>query len=180
MIIKTVHFDIICCFLNTCNISYLKNAALVEKVVLGRVSTIKLSISLSSKLGASFSKHGVCHDDSINYRCDEIQTQGPLTRLQREPLISDSGTHHRSCGAHLRHARAVIHIGIAYSRWRGQRYRHSRRMRNPQFYKSGKMPMQMLSTLQHIFLHHWFIHSYFALNYNKKYGINIGSYKIHI
>ena len=30
---------------------------------------------------------------------------------------------------HVRHARAVMHVGIAYPRWRGKRSRHSRRMR---------------------------------------------------
>ena len=38
-------------------------------------------------------------------------------------------------------ARAVMHPGIANPRWRGKRSRHSRRMRNPQFYISGKRPM---------------------------------------
>ena len=43
---------------------------------------------------------------------------------------------HASC--HVRHARTVMHIGIAKPRWRGKRSRHSRRMRNPRFYVSGK------------------------------------------
>ena len=34
--------------------------------------------------------------------------------------------------------RAVMHAGITNPRWRGKRSRHSRRMRNPQFYISGK------------------------------------------
>ena len=37
--------------------------------------------------------------------------------------------------------RAVMHVGIAHLRWRGKRSRHSRRMRDPQFYVSGKRPM---------------------------------------
>ena len=32
--------------------------------------------------------------------------------------------------------------GFLWSRWRKKRSRHSRRMRNPQFYVSGKRPMQ--------------------------------------
>ena len=35
-------------------------------------------------------------------------------------------------------ARAVMHVGIANPRWRGK---HSRRMRNPNFYVSGKRPI---------------------------------------
>ena len=34
-----------------------------------------------------------------------------------------------------------------WSRWREKRYRHSRRKRNPQFYVSGKRPMQCLDLL---------------------------------
>ena len=33
-----------------------------------------------------------------------------------------------------------MHVGFANPRWRGKRSRHSRRMRNPQFYVSGKRP----------------------------------------
>ena len=34
----------------------------------------------------------------------------------------------------------VMHVGIANPLWWGKRSRHSRRMRNPQFYVSGKRP----------------------------------------
>ena len=34
-----------------------------------------------------------------------------------------------------------MHVGIGNLRWRGKRSRHSRRMRNPQFYVSGKRPI---------------------------------------
>ena len=47
----------------------------------------------------------------------------------------------RHASRHVRHARAVMHVGITNPRWRGKRSRHSRRMRNPQFYVSGKRPM---------------------------------------
>ena len=42
---------------------------------------------------------------------------------------------------HMRHARAVMHVGIANPRWRGKRSRHSLRMCNPLLYISGKRPM---------------------------------------
>ena len=47
----------------------------------------------------------------------------------------------RHASRHVRPARAVMHVGNTYSRWRGKRSRHSRCMRNPQFYLSGKRPM---------------------------------------
>ena len=55
-------------------------------------------------------------------------------RLQRKPLVSDPGMHH---------AHAEMHVGIAEPRWRGKGSRYSRRMRNPQFYVSGKRPMEL-------------------------------------
>ena len=42
---------------------------------------------------------------------------------------------------YVRHARAVMYVGIATSRWRGKRSRYSRRMHNPHFYVSGKRPI---------------------------------------
>ena len=44
----------------------------------------------------------------------------------------------RHASRHVRHARAVMHVGIAKPRWRGKRSRQFRRMLNPQFYVSGK------------------------------------------
>ena len=54
----------------------------------------------------------------------------PLTDKKSMGFLSDSNR-----------ARAVMHAGIAEPRWRGKRSRHSQRMRNPQFYGSGKRPM---------------------------------------
>ena len=47
----------------------------------------------------------------------------------------------RHASRHVRHARAVMHVGIANPRWREKHSRHSRPMRNPQFYVSVKRPM---------------------------------------
>ena len=59
------------------------------------------------------------------------------------PLASNETTSYRSWHAsrHVRHARAVMHVGIANQRWWEKRSRHSRRMRNPQFCVPGKRPM---------------------------------------
>ena len=45
-----------------------------------------------------------------------------------------------------------LNIGFLWSRWRGKRSRHSRRMRNPQFYVSGNRPMSILQTAHKPFL----------------------------
>ena len=47
----------------------------------------------------------------------------------------------RHASRHVRPARAVMHVRIADPRWRGRRSRHFRRMRNTQFYVSGKRPI---------------------------------------
>ena len=47
----------------------------------------------------------------------------------------------RHASRHVRQARTVMHVGIANLWWRGKCSRHSRHMRNPQFYVSGKRPM---------------------------------------
>ena len=54
----------------------------------------------------------------------------------------------RHASRHVRDARAVMHVGIDNPRWRGKRSRHSRRMRNPQFYVSGKRPMAFTQYLK--------------------------------
>ena len=47
----------------------------------------------------------------------------------------------RHAPRHVIQARAVIRVGIANPRWRGKYSRHSRRMRNPQFYATSKRPI---------------------------------------
>ena len=42
---------------------------------------------------------------------------------------------------HVHHARAVMHVGIDYPRWRGKRPWYSRCMHNPQVYVCGKRPI---------------------------------------
>ena len=44
-----------------------------------------------------------------------------------------------------------MHVEIAYPRWRGKRSRHTRRMRNPQWYVSGKRPMEKKISMQFYF-----------------------------
>ena len=59
-------------------------------------------------------------------------------RLHRNPLVSDPGMHHGTCVTHVPWCMS----GSLTRGWRGKRSRHSRRMRNPHFYVSGKRPMR--------------------------------------
>ena len=59
----------------------------------------------------------------------------------------------RHASWHVRHARAVMHFGIANTRWREKRSRQSRQMRNLQLYVSDKRPMWcVIARLQCVYL----------------------------
>ena len=58
------------------------------------------------------------------------------------PRVSDPDMHHGTCVTHVSWCTpGSLTSGFLWSRWRGKRSRHSRRMRNQQFYVSGKRPM---------------------------------------
>ena len=57
-------------------------------------------------------------------------------------LASDPYMHHGTCVTHVTWCTSGSQTsGFLWSQWRGKRSRHSRRMRNPQFYAYGKRPM---------------------------------------
>ena len=56
--------------------------------------------------------------------------------------VSDPDMHHGTCATHVPWCMpGSLNSGVLWSRWRGKRSRHFRRMRNPQFYVSSKRPM---------------------------------------
>ena len=83
-------------------------------------------------------------------------SQGPLARYVKlrvahapgmpgtfspPPRVSDSDMH-GTCGTHVPWCMlGLLTSSFLWSRWRGKCSRHSRRMRNPQFYVSGKRTM---------------------------------------
>ena len=69
----------------------------------------------------------------------ECRERFPRHRLQRKPLVSDPGMHHGTCVTHVPWCMS----GSLNCGGGGKRSRHSRRMRNSQFYVSGKRPMAM-------------------------------------
>ena len=86
-----------------------------------------------------------------------ISAYGPLTRYVKlrvahapgmpgtfspPPRVSDPGMHHGTCVTHVPWCMpGSLTSGFLWSRWWGRRSLHSRRMRNLQFYVSGKRPM---------------------------------------
>ena len=71
------------------------------------------------------------------YKKLSILTHKSLIFAHGKPLVSDPSMHHITCVTKP----AVMHVGIANPRWWGKRSRHSRRMRDPQYYQSGNRPL---------------------------------------
>ena len=58
------------------------------------------------------------------------------------PRVNDPDMHHGKCVTHVPWCMpGWLTSGSLWSWWRGKRPRYSRRMRNPQFYVSGKRPV---------------------------------------
>ena len=58
------------------------------------------------------------------------------------PRVSDPDMRHGTCVTHVSWCMpGSLTSGFFWSRWRGKRPRHSRRMSNSRFYVSGKTPM---------------------------------------
>ena len=74
------------------------------------------------------------------------------------PQISDPGMHHDACVTHVPWCMPESLIsGFLWSRWRGKRSRHSRCMRNPQFYVSGKRPMAWHLFIKSLLTYCWLV-----------------------
>ena len=86
-----------------------------------------------------------------------FMNHGPLTRYVKlwvahapvmpgmfspPPLVRDPDMHHGTCVTHVPWCMSEsLTSCFLWSRWRGKRSRHYRRMCNPQFYVSGKRPL---------------------------------------
>ena len=59
------------------------------------------------------------------------------------PWVRNPDMHHGTCVTHVPWCMpGPLTSGFLWSWWRGKCSKHSRRMRNPQFYVSGKRPME--------------------------------------
>ena len=63
-----------------------------------------------------------------------------LGTFSRPPQVNDPDMHHGTCVTWC--MPVPLTSGLLWSQWRGKRFRHPRRMRNSQFYVSGKRPME--------------------------------------
>ena len=80
----------------------------------------------------------------------ECRERFPRHRFQRKLLVSDPDMHHGTCVTHVPWCMS----GSLNRGGGGKRSRHSRRMRNSQFYVSGKRPMKQVLVSRHYSI--WF------------------------
>ena len=101
--------------------------------------------------------HQHCSYISVPSSSSLVSDNGPIARYVKwriahapgmpgafspPPPVSDLDKHQGTCVTHVPWCMSVaLTSGFLWSRWPGKRSRHSRRMRNPQFYVSGKRPM---------------------------------------
>ena len=94
-----------------------------------------------------------CHGPLARYaKLRVAHAPGMPGTFSPPPRVSDPDMHYGTCVTHVPWCMpGSLTSGFLWSWWRGKRSRHSRRMRNPQFYASGKRPMTP---------------SFYALHYN--------------
>ena len=92
---------------------------------------------------ASISLNLVCHGPLTRYvKLRVAHVPGMRGTFSPPPWVSDPDMHHGTCVTHVPWCMpGSLTSDFLWSRWRGKCSRHSRRMRNPQFYVSGKTPM---------------------------------------
>ena len=110
-----------------------------------------------------FCIRGIAHDSGyLSGPLQSVMYNGPLARYVKLRVLHAPGMLwtfsplSRVSDSDMRHGMCVTHVpwrmpgslagGFLRSRWRGKRFRHSRRMHNPQFYVSGKRPTPMSQT----------------------------------
>ena len=88
----------------------------------------------------------VQYDDGPLNRCIKLRVApAPVMpgTFPPPPRVTDPDMHHGTWVTHVPWCMpGSLTSGFLWSRWSGKRDRHSRRMRNPQCYVSGKRPMR--------------------------------------
>ena len=87
--------------------------------------------------------HALSHGPLTRYvQLQGAHAQGMPETFSPPPRVSYPAMHHSTCVTHIPWCMlGSLTTCFLWSWWRGKRSRHSRRMRNPQFYVSGKRPM---------------------------------------
>ena len=119
-------------------------------------------MNLACIIGIAFTNPNIvaikCFSTTTDRSSVMTPVHGPLTRYVKlrvahvpgmpgmyspPPQVRDPFMHHGTCVSHVpRCMPGSLTCVFLWSWWRGKRSRHSRRMRNPQFYVSGKRPIE--------------------------------------
>ena len=94
-------------------------------------------------------RHPGAHGPLTRYLTLQVaHARGMPGTLSPPPRVSDPDMHDGTCVTHVPWCMSgSLTSGFLWSRCQGKRSRHSRRMRNPQFYVSGKRPTAGNTTL---------------------------------
>ena len=89
----------------------------------------------------------ICRRSCVHWpliRCVQLRVvhaPGMPGTFSPPPRVSDPDMHHGTCVTHVSWCvPGSLTSGFLWSRWRGKRSLHFQRMRNPEFYVSGKRP----------------------------------------
>ena len=109
--------------------------------------------------GRRYNACQLARDSDTTVAASNLSLHGPLSRYVKlwvahtpempgtfspSPWVSDPDMHHGACVTHVPWCMpGSLASSFLWSRWRGKRSRHYRRMRNPQFYVFGKRPIAM-------------------------------------
>ena len=111
-------------------------------IVMHLVSCIRVSLCCNTE---KLSRHGPL-DRYVQFQV--AHAPGMPGTFSPPPRVSDPDMHHGTCVTHVPWCMpGLLTSGFLWSRWRGKRSRHSRRMRNPQFYVYGKRPIACSSEI---------------------------------
>ena len=112
----------------------------VSPVILFNFNFLSLT---DKKTFARTNKNMAFHGPLARYvKLRVVHAPGMLGTFSSHPRISDPDMHHGTCVTHVLWCMpASLTSGWPWSRWWEKCSRHSRRMRTPQFYVSGKRPI---------------------------------------
>ena len=122
---------------------------------------VRYYIPLSAVAARTFQT--IKRDLALTTQISSMLQNGPLARYVRlrvahapgipgtfspPPRVSDPDMHHDTCVMQVSLCMSgSLTSNFLWSRWQEKRSRHYRRMRNPQFYVSGKRPMHIAGQL---------------------------------
>ena len=122
-----------------------------------------------------------CSVSKCLYYFQWCRSNGPLTRYVKLqvahapgtfPPVADfpvtAGKRSWHASRHVRDARAVMHVGIAYLRWRGKRSRHSRRMRTRNFAYLARGPWSLFFWIMWLHSPTQWVINYHQHNYHQQ------------